>query len=156
MADFEFDFYEAMPIPLKDLLEKLVQLSKKGKRLSIRCFSDGAGNKHYQVGPGNEFEVKALEFDFNANFSLEVLQLIKVRDIDGTLSNLTLFLTPKAFRWYEYHKANRIKKWWARTQNKTKNAIIGISFGLSILLTALQILGLTLPVLWQRMTTIIH
>jgi len=160
MADFEFDFDEAMPVPLKNLLMKLIQLSKKGNSLSIRCTMDINFTKHYMAGR-DFLEVKAEEVEDNAHFSLEVLELIQVREqvqIAGgnEFTSWSLFLTPKAFRWYEYHKANRIGKWLARTQNKARDIILGFSIVLSLILIILQIFGLTLPVFLQKLITIIH
>lgn len=137
MADFELDI--PMPDHYRESLIRIVKFSKELKTLSFST-QRPVGSPIINVIIGGEpINVPSNQDNpIKAYVTLDLLH--EVTDIKSNgIVDVSYYITPKAYRWYEYQRRGKIGKWFARLPSYIRDGMIGIAFILSLILTILQI-----------------
>ena len=135
MPDYEYDI--PMTEDYQQILLKLVEQSKKLKTLTAT--GSLSPDKTWQFDQaGEHWKTGAISGDPLVSF--DCLELIKIYGNLNRPMDHPFILTPKAYKWAEYQKKNRIGKWWARLPGNVKDIMLAISFLLSQAMTIIQFL----------------
>lgn len=132
MIDSIYDI--PFPQQQKELLLELIQQARKHHVLSVHYgpHPDADGIYHLTFYCVLEDRL-GRDWPEDPVPGFEALGLIKMT------RQSTFFLTPKAFKWADYEKKNRILKWWVRLPDRIKEFMIVFSFVVSLILVLLQI-----------------
>lgn len=137
MTYFELDI--PMPDHYRDSLIKIVEASKRLRTLSFST-QRPVGSQIITVIIGDEpIDIPSYRDNpIKAYVTLDLLH--EVTDIKSNgIVDVSYYITPKAYRWYEYQRRGKIGKWFARLPSYIRDGMIGIAFILSLILTILQI-----------------
>lgn len=148
----EFDLEIDMPENYRLLLLKIIRLSKEQKTLSFER-QNTFDNIEVIVGGSPIFSVLDEYTTGDVFRALNCIGLLETsdNDIDYTLKHadnpprpwrFIYYLTPKAFRWYEYQNMGRARQFFAKAWFSVKDIMLGTAFILALILTLLQILQL--------------
>ncbi len=137
MNDDVFDI--PLPTAHKKLLLELVKKASTAGVMSLSFMWQTSNSFQYDL----EFlinEKENLQYKLSENPipGFEVLGFMKYNE-----EKQIIFLTPKLLKWAKYEKQNQVGKFF--TRHSLKDFMIALSVILSVSLTILQILGLTLP-----------
>jgi hypothetical protein len=129
-----------LPTPLAKLLLALVDVAERDQVCTLRSTScastdEDAWDITIHSSKGDDVVIRRLP-----GAPIESLQRL------GFLERVhkgNLFLYPAAFEQAKYERKTRLGKWLARTLHRGRDAILAISFTLTILLTVLKIIEIS-------------
>lgn len=128
-----------LPTPLAKLLLALVDVAERDQVYTLRSTScrrtdENAWDITIQSSKGDNVVIRRLP-----GAPIESLQRLGFLEVH----NGNLFLYPAAFEQAKYERKTRLGKWLARTLHRGRDAILAISFALTILLTVLKIIEIS-------------